>query len=80
MTGAVVALGEEKEFAISGKQKVSVRVETNAVSDTRIMIVQNRHPITAPASEPPTLRGRSASRKRNLKGWSPSEKFNRPRV
>ena len=25
------------------KQKVSVREETNAVSDTRVMIVQNRH-------------------------------------
>ena len=28
----MVALKEEKEFAISGKQKVSVREETNAVS------------------------------------------------
>ena len=33
----------EKEFAISGKQKGSVREETNAVSGTRVMIVQNRH-------------------------------------
>ena len=37
---------EEKEFAISGKQKVSVREETNAVSDAKVMIVQNRHPNT----------------------------------
>ena len=32
-----------KELAISGKQKVSVREETNAVSDTRVMIVEDRH-------------------------------------
>ena len=38
-----MALREEKEFVISGKQKVSVREETNAVSDTRVMIVQNQH-------------------------------------
>ena len=31
---------------------------------------------TAPSSEPPTPRGRSASRKRNLRGWSPSGKTN----
>ena len=31
------------ERGISGKRKVSVREETNAVSDTRVMIVQNRH-------------------------------------
>ena len=39
----LMALKEEKEFGISGKQKVSVREETNAVSDTRVMIVQKRH-------------------------------------
>ena len=33
----------DKEFAISGKQKDSVREETNAVSGTTIMSVQNRH-------------------------------------
>ena len=32
-----------KEFAISAKQKDSVREETNAVSGTKVMIVQNRH-------------------------------------
>ena len=32
---------------------------------------------TAPPSEPPTPRGRSASRKRNLRGRSPSGKTNR---
>ena len=38
-----MVLKKEKDFAISGKQKVSVREETNAVSDTTVMIVQNRH-------------------------------------
>ena len=38
-----MVLKEEKEFAISGNQKGSVREETNAVSDTTLMIVQNRH-------------------------------------
>ena len=34
-------------------------------------------PKTAPFYEPLTQRGRSASRTRNLSGWSPSGKFNR---
>ena len=34
-------------------------------------------PETAPPSEPPTQRGRSASRKKNLRGLSPSGKFDR---
>ena len=49
-TGAVVtsrrgSIGIErgKEFAISGKQKDSVREETSAVSGTTVMNVQNRH-------------------------------------
>ena len=37
-----MALREEKEFAVSGKQKDS-REETNAVSDTRVMMVKSRH-------------------------------------
>ena len=40
----------EKEFAISGKPKDSVREETNAVSDTTAMSVQERTPKTAPPS------------------------------
>ena len=36
-------LKEEKEFAISGKQKGSVREETSAVSGTIVMNVQNLH-------------------------------------
>ena len=38
-----MVLKEEKEFAISGKQKDSVREETNAVSGTTVMNVRNRH-------------------------------------
>ena len=38
-----MALKEEKEFAVSGKQKDSVGEETSAVSGTRVTIVQNRH-------------------------------------
>ena len=38
-----MALREEKEFPVNEKLKVSVREETKAVSDTRAMIVQNRH-------------------------------------
>ena len=36
-------LKEDKEFAISGKQKGSVREETSAVSGTMKITVQNRH-------------------------------------
>ena len=43
VAGDQVVLKKEKELASSGKQTVSVREETNAVSDTRVMIVQNRH-------------------------------------
>ena len=38
-----MVLKDEKEFAVSGKQKGSVREETNAVSGTTVMSVQNRH-------------------------------------
>ena len=38
-----MALKDEKEFAFSGKQKGSVREETNGVSGTKVMNVQNRH-------------------------------------
>ena len=38
-----MVLKKEKDFAISKKQMISVRESTNAVSDTRVMIVQNRH-------------------------------------
>ena len=38
-----MALKEEKEFAISRKRKDSVREETNAVSGTTVMSVQNQH-------------------------------------
>ena len=38
-----MVLKEDKEFAISGKQKGSVRDETNSVSGTTVMSVQNQH-------------------------------------
>ena len=38
-----MAWKEEKVYVTSGKKKVSVGEETNAVSNTRVMIVQNRH-------------------------------------
>ena len=72
-----MVLKEDKESAINGKQKDCVREETNVVSGTMRMSVQNRHQKTAPPSEPPTQRGRSASRKQNLRGRSPSGKFAR---
>ena len=43
VAGDWVVLIEEKEFAISGKQKGSVREETSAVSAATVMSVQNRH-------------------------------------
>ena len=55
-----MVLKEDKEFATSGKQKDSVREETNAVSGTTGMSVQNRHGKTTPSSEPPT-QGTSAA-------------------
>ena len=68
---------KEKEFAISGKQKGSIRRDTNVVSGTKDMDVQNPTAETAPSSEPPTPRGRSASRKRSLRNRSQSGKTNR---
>ena len=68
-----VVLKEEEVLAISGKQKVSVRDETNGVSDTRVMIVKK----PTPKAAPPTPRGRSASRKRSLRGRSQCGKSNR---
>ena len=71
-----MVLKEDKEFAINGKQKSSVREETSSFGhdgDARAKPT----PQTAPPSEPPIYRGRSASRKKNLRGRSPSRKFDR---
>ena len=38
-----MVLKGDKEFAINGKQKNSEGEETNAVSSTTVMSVQNRH-------------------------------------
>ena len=43
IAGVNVVLKEDKEFAISGKHKGSVREETSAVSGTTVMSVHNRH-------------------------------------
>ena len=85
VTGAVVTSRrgsrgterEEREFAISGTQKVSVREETNAVSDTRVMIVKSRHqkplhPLSHQHQEVEVRR-----EKRSLRGRSQSGKSNR---
>ena len=77
VAGDSVVLKEDKEFAINGKQNDSVREETSAVSGTMAISAQNRHQKTAPPSESPNQRGRSASRKKSLKGWRPSGKFAR---
>ena len=62
------------------KKKGSVRRETNAVSDKRVIIVQSRHPKTRhPLSHQlQKARGRRVSRTRNARCRSQSEKFNRP--
>ena len=56
---------------------VGVWEETRVVSGTTVISVQKPTPQTAPPSEPPTQGGRSASRKKNLWGRSPSGKFAR---
>ena len=73
-------LNEEKVFVTSGKKKGSVRKETYVVSGMRVTIVQSRQPKAAPPSEPQSskTRGTSVSRKRNARGRSQPEKFNRP--
>ena len=53
-----MVLKEEKEFAISGKRKGSVRVENLAVSGTKGHERAKPTPKTAPPSETPTPRGR----------------------
>ena len=56
----------EQEFAIRGKQKGSVREETNAVTRSKVMNVQNRHrkrlhPLNHPHKEVEVRRGKRAS-------------------
>ena len=43
VAGDLVLLKQEKKFAITGKQKDSVREETSAVSGTTVVSAQNRH-------------------------------------
>ena len=72
-----MVLKADKEFATNRKQKGSVREETSGVSRHDGDERAKPNPRTAPPSEPPTQRGRSASRKKNLRGRSPSGKFDR---
>ena len=68
---AKVSLKEEKEPVTSGTKLASVRRETSGVSGMRVMIVhQYRHRKPHPPSEPSMTRGRSASRKRSVRGRS----------
>ena len=73
----IVMLKEDQEDATNEKQKDSVREEIVVVSGTMRVSVQKPTPKTAPPTEPPTQRGRSASRKKNLRGRSPTGKFAR---
>ena len=75
-TGAVVS-SRRRSSGIERGKGVCCLWKANAVSGTTIMSVQNPTPNTAPSSEPPTPGGRSASRRRNLRGQSPSGKSNR---
>ena len=64
-----MALREEKEFVISGKQKGSVREEGGQSSFRHDGHERAKPtPKTAPSSEPPTPRGRSGSRRRSHRG------------
>ena len=62
---------EEKVPVTSGKNKVGVRKETNAVSGMRVndRAQKPEHDAATP-SEPPASRGRSVSRKRSIRGKS----------
>ena len=80
VAGDQVALNEEKGFVTCGQKKGSVRSENNVVSGMRVMIVQNRHQKTrhlCSTNSKKKKRGRSAPRKRNVRGRSQSGKFNR---
>ena len=60
-----MVLKGEREFAIHGKQKGSVRDETNAVSGTTVMNVQNRrrkplHPLSHQHQEEEVRREKGA--------------------
>ena len=66
-----MALKEEKVYVTSGKKKTSVRRETSAVSCVRVTNrAQKPTPKAATPSEPSMTRGRSASRKRSVRGRS----------
>ena len=70
-------LKEDKEFAINGKQKGSVREETSVVSGTTGIRVQNRHQKPLHPLSHQHEEGEVRREKKNLRGRSPSGKFDR---
>ena len=77
IAGVNVVLIEDKENATNSKQKDGVR-EENKCSFWHDGNERAKPTVkTAPSCEPLTPRGRSASRKRNFRGRSPSGKTNR---
>ena len=65
----------DKEFAISGKQRDSVREESKAVSGTTVVSVQNRHQKPLHPLDHQHQEVESGSRKKkNLRGRGPSGK------
>ena len=74
-----MALKEEEVFVTSGEKRGHCSNGGHVVSGMRVMIVQKPTSKTSPTSEPPTSKtpGRSASRKRNVRGRGQSGKFNR---
>ena len=76
VAGDQVVLKEEKVFAVSGKQKGQCSRGDRCSSRHDGYERAKPTPKTAPPSEPPTPRGRSASTERSFRGRSPSAKTN----
>ena len=72
-----MVLKEDKEFAINGKQKDSVREETSAVSSTMKISVQNRQQKTLQPLNHQNQEEEVRREKKRLRGRSPSGKFAR---
>ena len=68
---------EDKENAINGKQKDSVREGDKCSFQHDVDKRAKPTPKTAPHHESPKPRGRRASRKKSPRGWSPPGKTNR---
>ena len=79
IAGINVVLKEDQENAINGKQNGSVLKEMVVVSDTMRISVQNRHqrPLLPPSQPPIEKDGGNTSRRKSLRGRSPSGKLAR---